>query len=124
MRTAKGPAELGFAHGDRQRLGRALSRVSEARSFRRIQAVLLFAEGWPISQIAHISGSSQRAVYQWIEWYLRDHLVEILFDQPRSGRPRAARVITDARIKRELARDPLRLGYNALDWTAPLLAKH
>ena len=109
---------------DRQRLGRALKQVADARSFRRIQAVLMFAEGLPIPQIARMSGSSERAVYQWIAWYARDHQVDVLYERPRSGRPVVARRITDARIRREMAKNPDRLGYNSLEWTAPLLARH
>jgi transposase len=124
MRKAKSPSELGFTHLDRQRLTRALKRVSDARSFRRIQAVLMVADGLPIPQVARISGSSERAVYQWIAWYVRDRQVESLFECPRSGRPRAARPITDARIRREIEKNPDRLGYNSLEWTAPLLARH
>jgi transposase len=124
MRNAKSPSELGFTHLDRQRLRRALKQVSDARSFRRIQAVLMFAEGLPIPQIARISGSSERAVYQWVAWYARDHQVEILYERPRSGRPPVARRITDARIRREIVKNPDRLGYNSLEWTAPLLARH
>ena len=93
MRKAKSPSELGFTHVDRQRLGRALKQVADARSFRRIQAVLMFAEGLPIPQIARMSGSSERAVYQWIAWYARDHQVDVLYERPRSGRP-AARFAT------------------------------
>jgi len=124
MRKAKSPSELGFTHLDRQRLRRALKQVSDARSFRRIQAVLMFAEGLPIPQIARISGSSERAVYQWIVWYSRDHQVDILYECPRSGRPPVGQRITDARIRREIAKNPDRLGYNSLEWTAPLLARH
>src|SRR5437762_2130104 len=124
MRKAKRPSDLGLTHHDRQRLRRALSHASDARAFRRIQAVLLFAEGWPIEQIAHVTAASLRSVYHWIGWYLRDHEVEILSDLPRPGRPAVAAVLTDARVKRELERDPLRLGYTALNWTAPLLATH
>lgn len=48
----------------------------------------------------------------------------MLADASRSGRPRVARTITDARIKHEIRRDPLRLGYNTTGWTVALLAKH
>jgi transposase len=51
-------------------------------------------------------------------------LVASLEDAPRSGRPRAAARVTDARIVREFRRDPLRLGYNTTGWTVPLLATH
>jgi len=124
MRKAKGPSELGLTHHDRRRLRRAMRQASDARAFRRIQAVLLVAEGWPVEQVARVTAASARSVYQWVNWYLREHQVEILFDLPRPGRPAVAAAITDSVIKRELGRDPLRLGYNALDWTAPLLAAH
>ena len=124
MRRALEPSERGFTGHDRQRLRRALKQAVDARSFRRIQAVLLIAEGRPIAEVARITAASVSAAYQWVDWYLLDHQVEILVDLPRSGRPPVAKAITDARIKRELGRDPLKLGYNALDWTAPLLAKH
>jgi transposase len=124
MRRAQEPSERGFTGHDRQRLRRKLKQAADARTFRRIQAVLLTAEGMPVADVARITASSQSAVYQWVAWYLREHKVEVLTDLPRSGRPPAAERITDARIKRELNRDPLRLGYNALDWTAPLLATH
>ncbi len=84
----------------------------------------MFAEGAPVEQIARLSGASQRAIYRWIGSFLRNHQVEVLFDSPRSGRPPVATAITDARIERELLKDPDRLGYNSLEWTAPLLAKH
>lgn len=124
MRKAKVPSELGFTQYDRQRLKRALGCCADARSFRRIQAVLLIGEGRPVREVASITASSPRAVYRWVNWYLREHQIDILFDLPRSGRPPVAKAITDARIVRELGRDPLHLGYNALDWTAPLLASH
>ena len=50
--------------------------------------------------------------------------MDALADTPRSGRPLAAKSVTAARIKRELRRNPLRLGYQTTVWTVPLLAKH
>ena len=88
MRRARGPSELGFTSHDRRRLRRALKQCPDARSFRRIQATLLVAEGWPVREAARITASSPRAVYQWV------------------------------------ARDPLRLGYSATQWTVALLASH
>lgn len=124
MRRARTPQELGFDHHDRRRLGRALERAREVRVFRRIQAVLLVALGWAIAQAAQITGTRTSAIYGWVRRYLRDHQVASLDDAPRSGRPRTATRITDARIVREFRRDPLRLGYNTTGWTVPLLATH
>jgi transposase len=124
MRRARTPKELGFDDHDRRRLVRALERTSEARVFRRIQAVLLVALGWAIAEAARITGSHAWAVYAWVRRYLQDHQVARLEDAARSGRPRSAARITDARIVREFRRDPLRLGYNSTGWTVPLLATH
>src|SRR5262245_49123983 len=124
MRRARTPDELGFNHLDRQRLARALARATDLRSFRRLQAVLLVARGFPVPAAARITGATPDAVYHWLRLYLRTHEPDSLRDAARSGRPRAAGHITDARIVREFRRDPLRLGYNTTGWTVALLAKH
>jgi transposase len=124
MRRARTPDELGFDPYDRQRLARALARATDLRFFRRVQAVLLVARGFPVPEAARITGAEPDAVYHWLRRYLRTHQPDCLRDAPRSGRPRAAGRITDARILRELRRDPLRLGYNTTGWTVALLAEH
>ena len=124
MRRARTPHELGFDQYDRQRLARAFQRATNLRSFRRLQAVLLVARGLPIPEVAQITGAKPNAIYDWVRLYLRTHQPGSLCDAPRSGRPRTADRITDARILREFRRDPLRLGYNTTGWTVALLAEH
>lgn len=124
MRTARKPTEIGFDPYDRRRLGRALRQTSDARTYRRIQAVLLVASGKTVLEAAHITGARPWAVYAWIKTYLNTHRPDSLSDAPRSGRPHVAEAITDARIVREFRRDPLRLGYNTTGWTVSLLAEH
>lgn len=101
-----------------------MARTSKVRVFRRLQAVLLVCEGDGVDEAARVTNMSPWAVYKWVESYLRRHRPQSLDDAPRSGRPLAAKAITDARIRRELDRDPLRLGYMATEWTVPLLATH
>jgi transposase len=124
MRIARSAAELGFQWYDRLRLAKALKRVTEARTYRRLRAVLLVASGRAVKEVAQILGVSLPSLYNWVNHYLQGHSVEILSDRPRGGRPRVARRLTPSRLKRELGRDPLRLGYNTTTWTVPLLAKH
>jgi transposase len=124
MRRARTPDELGFDHYDRQRLARAFARAADLRFFRRLQAALLVARGFPVPEVARITGAKPDAVYHWLRLYLRTHEPDSLRDAPRSGRPRAAGRITDARIVREFRRDPLRLGYHSTGWTVALLAEH
>ena len=101
-----------------------MDRATEARTFRRLQAVLLVARGWTVAEVVRITNARPWAVYAWVRCYLRTHRAESLHDAPRSGRPRGATAITDARIVREFRRDPLRLGYCTTGWTVPLLAQH
>jgi len=75
-------------------LAQALAATRRAREYRRFEAVLPVAEGQSLS------------------------------DQPRSGRPRAARQLTDRRLAAVLGRDPRRLGYRTTTWTVALLARY
>jgi transposase len=74
--------------------------------------------------VAKLLGKSFQVVYLWVDAYLKTHSVEALFDAPKSGRPLSAPGITDARIVRELKKDPLALGYHTTVWTVKVLAQH
>jgi transposase len=124
MRRAKNPAERGFDPYDEQRLAEAEHKVEEVRTYRRIQAVLLVAQGRTVPEVAEIAGVRPWAVYDWIRTYLQTHDPDSLRDTPRPGRPRAAAAITNERIAREIRRDPMQLGYNSTGWTVALLADH
>jgi transposase len=101
-----------------------MAAAGEVRLLRRLQAVRLVCEGFGLGEVARLTGASRRSVYEWVGLYLGSHRPADLADGPRSGRPREAGKVTDARIVREFGRDPLRLGYMATEWTVPLLAGH
>jgi transposase len=124
MRISKSAVERGLTRHDRLRLEKALLDASDARDFRRLQAVLLIAQGRPIGEVAQITCASKRSVYGWLRRYLAGHRVDDLMEQPRSGRPVSAEVITDERIQHELHKDPMTLGYSTTTWTVKLLAEH
>jgi transposase len=124
MRIAKSPSELGFNRYDEPRLKKALEHATDNRLFQRLQAVLLVAQGLTADEVAVIEDVSVQAVYNWVYRYLDRHQVASLRNMPRSGRPPTAQKITDARILRELRRNPLQLGYRTTVWTVELLADH
>ncbi len=124
MRTSLTPAELGFASADRQRLSRAVTQAHEARCLRRFQAVLWVAEGRSFDEAAHLSGLSMRSVYRLVTGYLQSHSVEVLHEGHHPGRPPDAPELTARRIRQELRRTPLKLGYHTNVWTVELLALH
>jgi transposase len=124
MRRVKSSAASGLNKHDRRRLERWLKQVVDARSYRRMKAVLLVATGLLVSKVAQILGVSRQSIHGWIRRYLQRRAPADLQDAPRSGRPLAAPAITKARIAREFRRDPFRLGYNTTGWTVALLATH
>ena len=124
MRKQKSPAELGFDRYDKGRLQRALKAVSDKRTFVRLKAVLLTSQGMDIASAAKLLDKSVQILYRWIRLYVKHHRPGDLLDAPRSGRPPAAREITDACILGELELNPLALGYHTTVWTVAVLARH
>src|SRR4029434_9024459 len=124
MRIAKRPAELGFNRYDVPRLKQALKSAADQHLFQRVRAVLWVAQGDAISEVAELRGVSVPTVYHWVKLYLRRHHVATLADAPRSGRPLVALQITAPRIRQQLRRNPLRLGYRTTVWSVNLLAEH
>jgi transposase len=109
---------------DRRRLAKALELETQARVFRRIQAVLFVTEGVSVSEAARRVRADRSAVHRWIDWYLRRRDPSDLADDPRSGRPARAQRIDESAIVDALERDPREQGFLATTWTVPLLATY
>jgi len=105
-------------------LARALAVARVASLYRRLEAVLLVAEGESVSEAARRVRAARVSVQRWVARYLRARDPHTLADRPRPGRPRAATALTPGRLTAVLARDPRTLGYRATTWTVPLLAHH
>ena len=109
---------------DRKRLAAALETAHEARVYRRVEALLLVAEGQTVAEAARRCHVDRSSVHRWLGQYgaLRD--AAALVDRRRSGRPRQGSRLTPRRLAAVLARDPRRCGYRTTSWTAPLLAHY
>ena len=113
-----------FGPAGRRRLESALPAAREARLRRRLEAVLLVAEGQTVSEAARRVRAARLSVRRWVERYLAGHDAAALADRPRRGRPRSAPRLTPRRLAAALARDPRRCGYRATTWTVPLLGHY
>jgi transposase len=113
-----------FTRADRRRLAQALGATRLAREYRRLEAVLLVAEGRSVSESARRARVARSSVQRWVRQYLAGRDAGALVDRPRPGRPRAARQLTDRRLAAVLRRDPRRLGYRTTTWTVALLARY
>jgi transposase len=98
--------------------------VSDARHLRRVQAVLLVAQGRPLSLVCGATGLSRQSVHNAVRRYRRRRLPADLADRPRCGRPRVARSVGSRAILAALRVDPRDAGFNATTWTVPLLARY
>lgn len=114
----------GLTNADRKRLLRALSSQPLARVYRRIEALLLIAEGHSVSEAARRVRSDRSSVHRWMACYLERRDPAALLDAHRSGRPVVAPELTGKPVAEVLATDPRALGYASTTWTVPLLAQH
>ncbi|HEX7127438.1 MAG TPA: helix-turn-helix domain-containing protein [Thermodesulfobacteriota bacterium] len=118
-----GNAGSAFTARDRRRLARALATAPLARVYRRLEAVLLVAEGHPPSDAARRVRVDRASVHRWVARYRQRRDVAALADGPRPGRPPTARQLTPRLVALTLGRDPRELGLCATTWTVPLLAR-
>jgi transposase len=124
MRGHDGPKRTRLTGADRQRLAAALNAAREARVYRRLEALLLVAEGRSVAEAARCCRVDRASVHRWLAQYLTRRNATTLADRPRSGRPRRGSTLTPQRLATALARDPRRCGYRATSWTVPLLAHY
>lgn len=113
-----------FTRADRRRLERALQAAPLARDYRRLEAVLLVAEGCAPREAAQRVRSDVTTVRRWVARYLAHRDASGLADRPRPGRRRAAPELTRDVVAAALALDPRALGHRATTWTVPLLASY
>jgi transposase len=101
-----------------------LAKATVVRVYRRVEAVLLVAEGASAATAARRLRISARNVQRWVARYLTTHHPASLDDEPRTGRPRVGGHLTDRELATVLRRDPRMLGYRATTWTVALLARY
>lgn len=114
-------AAAAFTRTDRRRLEQALRAAQLAREYRRLEAVLLVAEGQTPREAAARVRSDVTSVRRWVARYLAARAPNGLADRRRSGRQRVALELTREVVAAVLALDPRALGYRATTWTVPLL---
>src|SRR3954469_1716783 len=109
---------------DRKRLGAALKAAGGARVYRRVEALLLVAEGQTVAEAARRCHVDRSSVHRWLGPYGERRDAPELADRPRSGRPRQSSWLTPRRLAAVLARAPRRCGFLATSWTVPLLVHY
>lgn len=113
-----------IAKNARDKLTRIARSRSDKRRARRAKALLGLHHGKSVQQVADETGMSRQAVYNLQKRYLErreQRLHQRLSDAQHTGRPPKKQRLVTRVISRLLRRSPRRYGYDAADWTVPML---
>ena len=108
----------------RRGLEQQLRMTHDAGLFRRTLAVLEAADGRPIAETARLLRTSRVSVYQWIERYDRARHPDCLADSRGGNHPSLWTEELQSILSASLGGRPDDLGYQAVEWTVPLLREH
>jgi transposase len=117
-------SRLQLTAAERRHLEAQLRGISDAGLFRRTLAVLEAAAGRSIADIAQLLRTSRVSVYHWIDCFEREHDPADLADRRGGNRPTLWTEELQATLAATLQRRPTHFGYQALEWTVPLLQEH
>jgi transposase len=108
----------------RRRLEPQLQATRDARLYRRTPAILEAADGSPVAEVARLLRTSRRSVHYWIESYPSARDPTCLADHRGGNHPSQGTEELQAALRASLERRPDQLGYQAVEWTVPLLQEH
>jgi transposase len=114
-------SRLKLKYRERRRLRQELKAASDARTYRRILAVLELDRGRSAIDIAAMLGVARQSVHDWAAAFARGPNPSALADDNRSGRPPLLSQRAEAHLSILMGQSPQDLGYPHTDWTVPLL---
>ena len=114
---------LSLSDGDRGSLLAFMKATGSKREYRRVQSVLMKADGHTYEAIAERHDVSRRSVERWVHTY-EAYGIEGLRLKPHSGRPSRYTGKRRERIIQLALKSPTLFGYLRNDWNVRLLAKH
>lgn len=108
----------------RRELQRTLKQTQDIHQYRRILALLEVDAGRSRVAVAKSLCVSRSSVQSWLRQYEETPAPARLKDRPRSGRPRRITEPVQQILRGCLGRSAEPSGYQATEWTVPLLVEH
>jgi transposase len=108
----------------RRRLEQQLRTTRDAGLYRRTLAILEAACGRPIAEVARLLRTSRRSVHSWIESFEHARDPTCLADHRGGNHLSLWTEGLRAALHASLDRPPDHFGYQAVEWTVPLLQEH
>jgi transposase len=98
-----------------------LKQTTEARVFRRAQAVREVVAGQHINAVSETFHLTNSALRKWVQRFAQEG-PQGLLDRPRSGRPRKVTCALEQHLNRLVDQDPLEHGSVSSQWSCRELA--
>jgi transposase len=98
-----------------------LTRTTEARIFRRVQAVQAVVAGTPVTTVASTFRFADSALRKWVLRFATQGVLGFQ-DRPRSGRPPKVTPALTTRLTELIHQDPLQHGARSSQWSCRELA--
>ena len=98
-----------------------LTQTTEARIFRRVQAVQAVVAGTPITTVASTFRLADSALRKWVQRFAAQGVLGF-HDRPRSGRPPKVTAEVTTRLAELIKQDPLQHGALSSQWSCRELA--
>jgi transposase len=117
-------SDLRLTAAQRCALEQQLRETGDAGFFRRTLAVLEAADGRPIAEIARLLRTSRVSIHHWIECYDQERDPIALADRRGGNHPSLWTEELQAALADALRSRPEHFGYQAVEWTIPLLREH
>jgi transposase len=117
-------SDFSLTPSQRRRLEQQLCATQDAGVFRRTLAVLEAAGGRAVAEIARLLRTSRPSIYQWVEGFRSSLDPGSLQDHRGGNHPTLWTDELQALLAASLEDPPDRFGYQAVEWTAPLLREH
>ncbi len=106
---------------ERAQLAEAASKQKRVRTWRRMRAIELLAEGRKPEAVAEALGCARSSVYAWAKAWREMGLLG-LQERPRSGRKRSLQRRAELLLEELLQEgNPQSRGYRSSGWTVPML---
>jgi transposase len=116
--------ERALTAAQRHQLEQQLRETRDADVYRRTLAVLEADAGRSIAEIARLLRASRPSIYHWIECYQEAQDPNRLLDHRGGNHPTVWTAERQALLEASLAQPPDHFGYQAVEWTVPLLRAH
>lgn len=105
-------------------LKQRLRQTKELREFKRLQALLMVADGLEITKVADFLGVTVQSIYHWLHRYESRRHVHHMYEGQHPGRPPVKSSRVETLLDEMLLKKPQDYGYRFALWTVKLIVYH